>query len=189
MRRQSITNGAPAWPSPRPATPTTTTHDPHHHNPRPPSPRPTTPTTTTHDLHRHDPRPPLPRPTASTATTHHLHRHRHHHDSQPPPPYLLTTSQDSESDSSSSTNPSVELTDTDRCHARLAPLDGFPPLPPHPHLLHSEPEKKVDPSKQYQSGIMMAAQRIKANLYKEEPERSSFTHLNQPSPECKPIPG
>ena len=36
---------------------------------------------------------------------------------------------------------------------------------------------------------MMAAQRIKANLCKEEPKRSSFTHLNQPSPERKPIPG
>jgi len=37
---------------------------------------------------------------------------------------------------------------------------------------------------------MMAAQRIKANLCKEEPKRSSFTHLNQPSSnDRKPIPG
>ena len=36
----------------------------------------------------------------------------------------------------------------------------------------------------------MAAQRIKANLCKEEPKRSSFAHLNQPSSkERKPIPG
>jgi hypothetical protein len=37
---------------------------------------------------------------------------------------------------------------------------------------------------------MMAAQRIKANLCKEEPKRSSFTHLNQTiTKEHKPIPG
>ncbi|KAF9643406.1 hypothetical protein BDM02DRAFT_1507584 [Thelephora ganbajun] len=102
----------------------------------------------------------------------------------------FSASQDSESDSSSSTDSSVELTDTDRCHARLAPLYGFPPLPPRPPLLRHEPEQRVDPSKQYQSGVMMAAQRIKANLCKEEPKRSSFTHLNQPSlKERKPIPG
>ena len=118
--------------------------------------------------------------------------------SPPPPPVphnsfsslVFSTSQDSESDSSSATDSSVELTDTDRCHARLAPLYGFPPLPPRPHLLPSEPERKVDPSKQYQSGIMMAAQRIKANMCTEEPKRSSFAHLNQPSSkERKPIPG
>ena len=62
-------------------------------------------------------------------------------------------------------------------------------LPPRPHLLHSEPEQKVDPSKQYQLGIMMAAQRVKVNLCKEESKQSSFTHLNQPSTEYKPIPG
>ena len=118
--------------------------------------------------------------------------------SLPPPPVphnsfsslVFSASQDSESDSSSSTDSSVELTDTDRCHARLAPLYGFPPLPPRPHLLHQEPEHKVDLAKQYQSGVMMAAQRIKANLCKEEPKRSSFTHLNQAvTKERKPIPG
>ena len=70
----------------------------------------------------------------------------------------FSTSQDSESDSSSSTDSSVELTDTNRCHARLAPLYNFPPLPPQPPLLQHEPEQKVDPSKEYQSGVMMAAE-------------------------------
>ena len=116
----------------------------------------------------------------------------------PPPPVphnsfsslTFSASQDSESDSSSSTDSSVELTDTDRCHARLAPLYGFPPLPPRPPLLRRESEPKVDLSKQYQSGVMMAAQRIKANFCKEETKRSSFTHLNQLAPkERKPIPG
>ena len=116
----------------------------------------------------------------------------------PPPPVphnsfsslTFSVSQDSESDSSSSTDSSVGQTDTDRCHARLAPLYGFPPHPPRPPLLRHEPEQMVDPSKQYQSGVMMAAQRIKANLCKEEPKRSSFPHLNQPSSnDRKPIPG
>ena len=118
--------------------------------------------------------------------------------SPPPPPVphnsftslAFSASQDSESDSSSSTDSSVELTDTDRCHARLAPLYGFPPLPPRPPLLRRESEPKVDLSKQYQSGVMMAAQRIKANFCKEETRRSSFAHLNQLAPkERKPIPG
>ena len=124
----------------------------------------------------------------------------YHPDRQSPPPppvphnslssIAFSTSQDSESDSSSSTDSSVEPTDTDRCHARLAPLYGFPPLPPRPRLLQREPEQKVNPSKEYQSGIMMAAQRIKANLCKEEPKRSSFAHLNRtPSNEPKHIPG
>ncbi|KAF9783337.1 hypothetical protein BJ322DRAFT_147206 [Thelephora terrestris] len=123
-----------------------------------------------------------------------------HPDRQPPPPppvphnsfssITFSTSQDSESDSSSTTDSSVGLTDTDRCHARLAPLYGFPPLPPRPHLVQREPVQKVDPSKEYQSGVMMAAQRIKANLFKEEPKRSSFAHLNRtPSNERKHIPG
>ena len=87
----------------------------------------------------------------------------------PPPPVphisfssiTFTTSQDFESDSSASTDLSVELTDTDRCHALLAPLYGFPP---RPRLLHRQPEQKVDPSKEFQSGVMMAAQRIKTNI-------------------------
>ena len=117
--------------------------------------------------------------------------------SPPPPPVphnsfssiAFTTSQDSESDASSFTDLSVELTDTDRCHARLAPLYGFPPLPPRPHLLQPEPEQRVDPSKEFQSGVMMAAQRIKANLSKPPPKRSSFAHLNKAPEPLKPIPG
>ena len=115
----------------------------------------------------------------------------------PPPPgphnslssITFTTSQNSESDSSASTDLSVKLTDTDRCHVLLAPLYGFPPLPPGPRLLHRQPEQKVDPSKEFQSGVMMAAQRIKANLIKPPPERSSFAHLNPPPEPTKPIPG
>ena len=54
--------------------------------------------------------------------------------SPPPVPHssasslVFSTSQDSESDSTSAANSSVELTDTDHCHARFAPLYGFPPL-------------------------------------------------------------
>ena len=104
--------------------------------------------------------------------------------SPPPPPVpynsfsslAFSVSQESESDSSS-----VELTDTDGCHARLALLYGFSPLQLHPHL-PNEPEQKVDPSERYQSGIMMAAQRIEADLCKEEPKRSSFAHPRDHSP-------
>ena len=109
--------------------------------------------------------------------------------SPPPPPIshnsfsflAFPASQDSKSNSSSPTDSSVKLIDTDRCNAHLASLYGFPPLPLRPCLLPNEPEQKVEPSKQHRSDIMMAARRIKANLCKEEPKRSSFAHLNQPS--------
>ena len=70
-------------------------------------------------------------------------------DRQSPPPSVphnsftslaFSASQDSKSDSSSSTDSSVELTDTDRYHARLAPLYDFPPLLPRPPLLRRESE-------------------------------------------------
>ena len=54
--------------------------------------------------------------------------------SPPPVPHssasslVFSTSQDSKSDSTSAANSSVELTNTNHCHARFAPLYGFPPL-------------------------------------------------------------
>ena len=56
------------------------------------------------------------------------------HQSPPPVPHssvsslVFSTSQDSKSDSSSATDSSVKLTNTNHCHARFAPLYGFPPL-------------------------------------------------------------
>ena len=101
-----------------------------------------------------------------------------------------SSSEFSDFSTSSSTDSAIELSDTDHCHARLAPLYGFPPLPPRPPLLRQGSGRNVDVSKQYQSGVMMAAQRIKANLCKEEPKRSSSVHLDQPPPkERRSIPG
>ena len=96
--------------------------------------------------------------------------------SPPPPPVshnsfsflAFPASQVSESDSSGSTDSSLEFIDTDHCHACLASLYGYPPLQPCSCLLH-KPEQKVEPSKQHQLDIMMAAQMVEANLCKETP--------------------
>ena len=54
----------------------------------------------------------------------------------------------------------------------------FPPLSPRPPLLcQDSSQQKVNVLKQYQSGVTMAAQRIKANLCKEEPKRSAFAQF------------
>jgi len=75
--------------------------------------------------------------------------------------------------------------------AALARMYQFPPLPPRPPLLdEEEPALERDPAEQYQSGIMMAARRIKAALCPDPTiKRSLHSYCQQPTRERKPIPG
>lgn len=73
--------------------------------------------------------------------------------------------------------------------ATLAALYDFPPLPPPaPIIEQSDSSDSDSPFNQYQSGIMMAARRIKENMCPEPPKRSAFD-TNGPPPTRQPIPG
>ncbi|KAH9949843.1 hypothetical protein B0H21DRAFT_70272 [Amylocystis lapponica] len=75
-------------------------------------------------------------------------------------------------------------------YAALARLYNLPPPPPPPPLLRTESSSSDTSPMEYQSGVMMAARRIKAALCPEQPKRSSWS---QPPPAQdtprKPIPG
>ncbi|THH20021.1 hypothetical protein EW146_g1255 [Bondarzewia mesenterica] len=77
--------------------------------------------------------------------------------------------------------------------AALARMYDFPPLPPRAPLLEEEEEEMSsfpEPSNDYQSGVMMAAYRIKTALCPEPaPKRSSHPFNQAPSHNQKPIPG
>lgn len=77
--------------------------------------------------------------------------------------------------------------------AALARMYNFPPLPARLAVFDEEEDTTPpsDPAEEYQSGVMMAARRIKAALCPEPaPKRSSYPFNNQaPSRERKPIPG
>ncbi|THH14136.1 hypothetical protein EW146_g6155 [Bondarzewia mesenterica] len=76
--------------------------------------------------------------------------------------------------------------------AALARMYDFPPLPPPAPLLEEEQETSSfpEPPNDYQSGVMMAARRIKAALCPEPaPKRSSYPFNQAPSRDRKPIPG
>ncbi|EMD40173.1 hypothetical protein CERSUDRAFT_112384 [Gelatoporia subvermispora B] len=79
-----------------------------------------------------------------------------------------------------------------RAYAALQALYDLPPPPPPPPLL-PEPEVSKDtrPRNDYQSGIMMAAQRIRAALFTEPPKKSGlFSPTCAPTPTVeRPIPG
>ena len=100
-------------------------------------------------------------------------------------------------DSFSSTSHSSESTRHSRVSssiATLAALYDFPPLPPPPPIIEqansqsscSDSEYDFD---QYNSGVMMAARRIKAALCPEPVKRSPFNLTPDISVERQPIPG
>lgn len=78
--------------------------------------------------------------------------------------------------------------------ATLAAIYDFPPLPPPPPIIeqansqssNSDSEHNFD---QYQSGVMMAARRIKAALCPEPVKRSAFNTAPPPPVSRDPIPG
>lgn len=78
--------------------------------------------------------------------------------------------------------------------ATLAALYDFPPLPPPPPILeHSDSQSSASDSEPnfnvYQSGVMMAARRIKAALCPETVKRSAFSPNPSPPAPRQPIPG
>ncbi|KAI0269784.1 hypothetical protein BC834DRAFT_841564 [Gloeopeniophorella convolvens] len=72
--------------------------------------------------------------------------------------------------------------------AALARIYGFPPLPPRPAVLEEPPKSTVEFDNDYQSGVMMAARRIKENLCSQA-ESKTVRAYGQPAKERKPIPG
>ncbi|OBZ68995.1 hypothetical protein A0H81_11296 [Grifola frondosa] len=79
-------------------------------------------------------------------------------------------------------------------YARLAAMYGFPPLPPPPPppMRRSDTaSSSEDPATEYQFGNMMAARRIQAALFPEQPKRPAFgvpAYSTEVDHE-KPIPG
>ncbi|KAI0927024.1 hypothetical protein AcV5_007669 [Taiwanofungus camphoratus] len=103
---------------------------------------------------------------------------------------------DSRSSTASSPPPSESTTDSftsraQKGYARLAQLYDMPPLPPPPPIQRKESSSSEASPQDYQSGVMMAAQRIKAALCSEPPKRSAFdcTASYARTTERKPIPG
>lgn len=102
----------------------------------------------------------------------------------------LSISPTSETDSASSDSVSEPPSASFLSHAALAPFYGFPPLPPAPRVSHRTSSlDQCSPTNDYQSGVMMAAQRIKAALCPEPPKRTGFGPHPPVSKERKPIPG
>ncbi|KAF8501042.1 hypothetical protein F5888DRAFT_1801566 [Russula emetica] len=86
-----------------------------------------------------------------------------------------------ESDLSSDMNPSI---------AALARIYDFPPLPPRPTILDEEPrEATIEFDNDYQSGIMMAARRIKDSLCSKSDSTKTVRPSGQGPRERRPIPG
>ena len=74
--------------------------------------------------------------------------------------------------------------------AALARIYDFPPLPPRPALFDEEPRgDAVDFDNNYQSGVMMAARRIKETLCSRPPSTKPVCAFGQGPKERKPIPG
>ncbi len=73
--------------------------------------------------------------------------------------------------------------------AALARIYDFPPLPPRPTILDEEPrETTIEFDNDYQSGIMMAARRIKETLCSQSDTTKTVRSSGQ-APERRPIPG
>ncbi|KAF8272167.1 hypothetical protein EI94DRAFT_1697541 [Lactarius quietus] len=74
--------------------------------------------------------------------------------------------------------------------AALARIYDFPPLPPRPAILDEEPRgDAVDFDTNYQSGVMMAARRIKETLCSRRDSTRTGCPFGQGPKERKPIPG
>ncbi|KAI0304468.1 hypothetical protein B0F90DRAFT_1809285 [Multifurca ochricompacta] len=74
--------------------------------------------------------------------------------------------------------------------AALARIYDFPPLPPRPAILDYEPrEAPVQFDNDYQSGVMMAARRIKETFCSHSDSTKTLRPFGQATKERKPIPG
>ncbi|KAH9179186.1 hypothetical protein EDB89DRAFT_779708 [Lactarius sanguifluus] len=73
--------------------------------------------------------------------------------------------------------------------AALARIYDFPPLPPRPILDEESREDAVDFDNNYQSGVMMAARRIKETLCSRPDSGKTVWAFGQGPKERKPIPG
>jgi hypothetical protein len=85
---------------------------------------------------------------------------------------------------------SSESPDMNPSIAALARIYDFPPLPPRPTLLDEEPrEATIEFDNDYQSGIMMAARRIKDSLCSQSDSTKTVRSSGQAPRERRPIPG
>jgi hypothetical protein len=103
-----------------------------------------------------------------------------------------STSPDSQGSTlASERNPFVsESSDINPSIAALARIYDFPPLPPRPTLLNEEPQEVVIGfDNDYQSGVMMAARRIKDTLCSRSDSTKTVRPSSQNSKERRPIPG
>ena len=74
--------------------------------------------------------------------------------------------------------------------AALARIYDFPPLPPRPTILDEEPRgATIEFDNDYQSGIMMAARRIKDSLCSQSDSMKTARPSGQAPRERRPIPG
>ena len=85
---------------------------------------------------------------------------------------------------------SLESPDMNPSIAALARIYDFPPLPPRPTNLDEEPrEATIEFDNDYQSGIMMAARRIKDSLCSQSDSAKTVRPSGQAPRERRPIPG
>ncbi|TFY82918.1 hypothetical protein EWM64_g1084 [Hericium alpestre] len=104
---------------------------------------------------------------------------------------------DSASDASSSpesqdkvlSDASYETAPMSESVAALARIYNWAPLPARPVPVQTEDSTPSEFSEDYQSGVMMAARRIKAALCPEAVPKRASSGFSQPSRERKPIPG
>jgi hypothetical protein len=83
-----------------------------------------------------------------------------------------------------------ECSDINPSIAALARIYDFPPLPPRPPILDEEPrEAAIEFDNDYQSGIMMAARRIKETLCSNSDLTKTVRPSSQNPKERRPIPG
>ena len=103
-----------------------------------------------------------------------------------------STSPESQSSTlASERNPlSSESPDMNPSIAALARIYDFPPLPPRPSLLDEEPrEAAIEFDNDYQSGVMMAARRIRETLCPHSETTKTVRPSGQSPRDRRPIPG
>lgn len=98
----------------------------------------------------------------------------------------------SSSDSSSWSSDSTKVSHVSPSMATLAALYNFPPMPAPAPILEHPPSQSPSPDhnfNEYQSGVMMAARRIKAALCPEPVKVSAFSNPAPAPATRQPIPG